>query len=202
RNCWSFCSRRTRSTLSAERKRSLSLRPSRRFFSSTWAKAPPLPGLTWSVLTATQRPPSCSMMLPGRISFPLILGISDLGGRDFAAPYSAKPRASHARRKRRANMGARCACRAGPLITPCAGQRGRDRERSPPGGARRHDEARIDRGPDPGPGGGAVRLVLVRRRAGRNGGRGGAEAGAARLALDRRAGGVRGRRAGLCGARA
>src|SRR5580692_4555363 len=61
-----------RSTVSDERKRSFSLRPSIRFFSSTWAKAPPLPGLTCAVFTATHRPPSCWITLPGLIALPLI----------------------------------------------------------------------------------------------------------------------------------
>src|ERR1700751_4468114 len=61
-----------RSTVSDERKRSFSLRPSIRFLSSTWAKAPPLPGLTWAVLTATHRPPSYSSTMPGLMVLALI----------------------------------------------------------------------------------------------------------------------------------
>ena len=75
KNCWSFCSRRTFSTLSALRKRSFNFEPLRRLRSSTCANAPPFPGFTWSTFTAAQRLSLCSSTFPGRISFPLILGI-------------------------------------------------------------------------------------------------------------------------------
>src|SRR5690606_13071173 len=78
----SFCSSVTRSTLSSERKRSLSLLPVSRFLASTLAKAPPLPGLTWLALVTTQRPPLTCRTMPGLMELPLIfIGVSEGGGR-------------------------------------------------------------------------------------------------------------------------
>src|SRR5215471_5786064 len=72
RNCISFSSRRTRSTVSWVRKRSLSLVPPRRSRNSTWAKAPPLPGWTSSRFSTSQSLFWCSSTLPGLMSMALI----------------------------------------------------------------------------------------------------------------------------------
>src|SRR5438067_11056591 len=69
-----------------------------RFFSSTCMYAPPLPGWVCWIFTARQMPPSYSMMLPGRMSTPLIF-MSSLGrcGKEPArslavGPFSGKQR--------------------------------------------------------------------------------------------------------------
>src|SRR6202047_3923726 len=79
RNCISFSSRRTRSTVSWVRKRSLSLVPPRRSRSSTWANAPPFPGWTSSRFSTSQSLFWCSRTLPGLRSMALIF-MAGLGG--------------------------------------------------------------------------------------------------------------------------
>src|SRR6478735_4863041 len=93
RNWKSLVSRRTRSTVSAERKRTLFLRPSIRFFISTCIYAPPLPGCVCWIFTARQMPPSYSMMLPGRMSTPLIFmsSLGESGGKEPPQPLARGP---------------------------------------------------------------------------------------------------------------
>src|SRR4051812_2999167 len=64
-----------------------------RFFISTCMYAPPLPGWVCWIFTARQMPPSYSMMLPGRMSTPLIF-MSSLGesvGKEPARLLAARP---------------------------------------------------------------------------------------------------------------
>src|SRR3982751_6880135 len=55
-----------------------------RFFISTCMYAPPLPGWVCWIFTARQMPPSYSMMLPGRMSTPLIFmsSLGETGGKE------------------------------------------------------------------------------------------------------------------------
>src|SRR4051812_18667177 len=79
RNCISFSSSRTRSTVSCVRNRSVALLPLRRSRISITVKAPPLPGCTISRLRTSQSLFWCSRTLPGFKSIALIfmsLGLS------------------------------------------------------------------------------------------------------------------------------
>src|ERR1700712_4082478 len=70
------------------RKRTLVLRPSSRFFISTCMNAPPLPGCVCWVLATFQIPFSYSIMLPGRMSTPLIFIADDLNWERAGAPLA------------------------------------------------------------------------------------------------------------------